>query len=233
LGAFTSKQTVPSLVNLKLSQASTLLKSDGFTLTVDSPETSATVPKGEIMSQSPSSGTVGKSGAAITVRVSDGPNMVALPTNLLGRECAGDTAILHRHAVAASCPQDKAVASTRYASGLVAAVLYRHTTNPVAVPKGASVILQLSTGPGPTTTTTAPTTPTTTTTLAGQGQRAVPDVVGLDYAQAYAAMKKAVLYFTTTGPGAGTTTWTKVTSESPAAGTMVPYKSTVVLNVSG
>jgi beta-lactam-binding protein with PASTA domain len=46
-------------------------------------------------------------------------------------------------------------------------------------------------------------------------------------------MKKAVLYFTTTGPGAGTTTWTKVTSESPAAGTMVPYKSTVVLNVSG
>jgi serine/threonine protein kinase len=232
-GLFTSKQTVPSLVNLKLSQASSLLKSDGFTLTVESPETSATVPKNEIMSQSPAPGTVGKSGAVITVRVSDGPNMVALPINLLGRECAGDTAILHRHDVAATCPEDKAIGSTRFASGLVAAVLYRHTTNPVAVPKGASVILELSTGPGPTTTTTAPATPTTTTTLAGQGLRAVPDVVGLDYAQTYAAMKKAVLYFTTTGPGAGTTTWTKVVSESPAAGTMVPYKSTVVLNVSG
>ena len=122
--------------------------------------------------------------------------------------------------------RDKAIGSTRFASGLVAAVLYRHTTNPVAVPKGASVILELSTGPGPTTTTTAPATPTTTTTLAGQGLRAVPDVVGLDYAQTYAAMKKAVLYFTTTGPGAGTTTWTKVVSESPAAGTMVPVSYT-------
>jgi hypothetical protein len=232
-GLFTSKQTVPSLVNLKLSQASSLLKSDGFTLTVESPETSATVPKDEIMSQSPAPGTVGKSGAVITVRVSDGPNMVALPTNLLGRECAGDTTILHRHAITATCPADKAIGSTRFASGLVAAVLYQHTTNPVAVPKGASVILELSSGPGPTTTTTAPPPPTTTTTLAGQGLRAVPDVVGLNYAQTYAAMKKAVLYFTTTGPGAGTTTWTKVVSESPTAGTMVPYKSTVVLNVSG
>jgi eukaryotic-like serine/threonine-protein kinase len=234
-GLFTSKQTVPSLVNLKLSQASTLLKSDGFTLTVESPETSATVPKNEIAYQSPAAGTVGKSGAVITVRVSAGPNMEALPTNLLGRECAGDTAILKRHSVTATCPQSKAIASTRYATGRVAAILYGRTTNPVAVPPGSSVILELSTGPGPSspTTTSTTSTPTTTTTLAGEGLRAVPDVVGLDYAQTYAAMKKAVLYFTTTGPGAGTTTWTKVISESPGAGTMVPYKSTVVLDVSG
>ncbi|MGD0054332.1 MAG: protein kinase [Acidimicrobiales bacterium] len=237
-GLFTSKQTVPSLVNLKLSQASTLLKSDGFTISVDTPETSATVPKNEIMFQSPAAGTVGKSGAVITVRVSDGPNMITLPTNLLGRECAGDTAILHRHTVSATCPSDKSIASTRFVTGLVAGVLYGHTTNPVAVPRGASVILELSRGPGPSTTTTtsastttSSTSSTTTTTLAGQGARAVPNVIGLDYAQTYAAMKKAVLYFTTTGPGAGTTTWTKVISESPGAGTMVPYKSTVVLDV--
>jgi len=233
LGLFTSKQTVPSLVNLKLSQASSLLKSDGFTLSVDSPETSATVPKNEIMFQSPAPGTVGKSGAVITVRVSDGPNMITLPTSLLGRECAGDTAILHRHTISATCPSNKSIASTRFAAGLVAAVLYGHTTNPVALPRGASVILELSSGPGPSTTTTtsASTTTSTTTTLAGQGLRAVPNVVGLNYSQTYAAMKKAVLYFTTTGPGAGTTTWTKVISESPGAGTMVPYKSTVVLDV--
>jgi hypothetical protein len=44
-------------------------------------------------------------------------------------------------------------------------------------------------------------------------------------------MKKAVLYFTTEGPGAGTTTWTKVVSETPVAGTKVAYKSTIILHV--
>jgi beta-lactam-binding protein with PASTA domain len=55
--------------------------------------------------------------------------------------------------------------------------------------------------------------------------------VGDDYAQTVAAFQKAVLYFKTTGPGAGTTTWTKVISQTPAAGTLVPYKSTVTLDV--
>jgi hypothetical protein len=124
----------------------------------------------------------------------------------------------------------------------VARVLYGTTNNPVAVPTGATVILELSTGPGPTsgtttTTTTSPTgatttsTSTTTTTLAGQADRAVPNVVGMNQAEVYAAMKKAVLYFTTTGPGAGTTQWTTVISQSPVAGTLVPYKSYVVLHV--
>jgi beta-lactam-binding protein with PASTA domain len=53
----------------------------------------------------------------------------------------------------------------------------------------------------------------------------------MNQAEVFAAMKKAVLYFTTTGPGAGTTKWTTVISESPAAGTMVPWKSSVTLTV--
>ena len=59
----------------------------------------------------------------------------------------------------------------------------------------------------------------------------MPNVIGDDYAETVAAMQKAVLYFTTVGHGAGTTKWTKVISESPAAGTMVPYKSLVTLTV--
>jgi beta-lactam-binding protein with PASTA domain len=55
--------------------------------------------------------------------------------------------------------------------------------------------------------------------------------VGLDYAQTYAAFKKAGLYFSTSGHLAGTTKWTQVVSETPAAGTLVPYKSTVSLVV--
>jgi len=55
--------------------------------------------------------------------------------------------------------------------------------------------------------------------------------VGDDPAEVNTAMKKAVLYYTTVGPGAGTTTWTTVVSESPAAGTEVAWKSTVTLTV--
>jgi beta-lactam-binding protein with PASTA domain len=45
-------------------------------------------------------------------------------------------------------------------------------------------------------------------------------------------MTTADLYYTTTGPGAGTTpTWTKVVSENPGAGTMVKKLSTVILTV--
>jgi len=57
----------------------------------------------------------------------------------------------------------------------------------------------------------------------------------MDPAQVYTALKAAGLFYSTKGPGAGTATtagtWTKVVSTIPAAGTMVPYKSTVTLNV--
>ena len=82
-----------------------------------------------------------------------------------------------------------------------------------------------------TTTTLKSATPVTTTTTAATGLRPVPNVVGMNYAQAVAAMHTALLYFTTTGHGAGTTTWTVVLSENPGAGTMVKAKSTVTLTV--
>jgi serine/threonine-protein kinase len=242
LGVFTAKNAVPTLTGETLSQATATLQSDGFTLKENPPGTSATVPANEIMSQSPVAGSKAKAGTAITVKFSEGPEMVTMPAYLFGETCTIATTRLHRLGVTASCPSAKAIASQRIASGEVARVLYGTTNNPVAVPTGATVILELSTGPGPTsgtttTTTTSPTgatttsTSTTTTTLAGQADRAVPNVVGMNQAEVYAAMKKAVLYFTTTGPGAGTTQWTTVISQSPVAGTLVPYKSYVVLHV--
>jgi PASTA domain len=110
------------------------------------------------------------------------------------------------------------------------------------VPRGATVILLRSKGTSAstttttapaTTTTTSPTTATTTTTTTptNTGPRAVPNVIGDDYAQADAAFKKAVLFFTTTGHDAGTTKWTKVIAENPGAGTKVPYRSSVTLTV--
>ena len=240
LGLFASKHAVPVLTNMTMTQAAQKLSGDGFTLSVARHAPSNVVPVNEIISQSPVAGTSGKSGLAITVILSSGPILVTLPTSLIGETCAAATAKLHALKLAATCNQT--MASTRLASGLVAEVLSHSTKNPLAVPAHSIVNLVVSTGPGTTTTTTvaatttttAPTgstTTTTTTTIAGEGLRAMPNVVGMDQAQVYAAMRKAQLFFSTRGPGAGTTKWTTVVSEVPAAGTSVKWHSNVILNV--
>jgi serine/threonine-protein kinase len=225
-GVFSKSHTVPTLTGLTLKQATASVKTDGFILSVVDVE-SSTVPKSEIVSQSPTSGTSASSGSTITVKVSLGPKLVTLPTTLVHRSCAGAIAALKTLHVTATCPSADEVYSSTVPLNDVAKVLYNKTVNPLAVPSGSSVILEISKGPS----TTPPTTPTTTTTLAGQGLRAVPNVIGDTYAEADAAFAKAVLYFTTTGTDAGTTKWTDVISENPGAGTLVPYKSSVTLTV--
>jgi eukaryotic-like serine/threonine-protein kinase len=245
LGLFNSEHTVPSLTNVDYRQAGQLLKGDGFTLSVVSHQNSASVPRNQIISQNPAAGTTGKAGLVITVTVSDGPVMVTLPTKLIGEDCTTATGQLAALHVTALCPSSAAVASNTVPVGHIVRVTYHASANPVSVPIRSSVTLVLSTGPATTTTvagattttnatpttTTTSATPTTTTTLAGQGLRPVPNVVGMNQAQVYAAFKKAQLFFTTRGPNAGTTKWTKVLSEVPAAGTMVKWKSTIILNV--
>ena len=228
-GLFSKSYSVPNLVGKSVKQASAAIKSDSFTLSVTNRVDSAKVPVGNIVTQTPVAGTSEKSGSTITVSVSKGPVLVTMPTNLVGKSCAAATAQLSALHVTATCPATAAIFSPTVPLNDVARVLYQKGQNPLVVPLRAGVTLSLSKGPAPSTTTT--TTSTTTTTLAGQGLRAVPNVVGDNQVQLVAAMKKAVLYYTTTGPNANTTKWTKVVSENPAAGTMVPYKSSVTLTV--
>jgi serine/threonine-protein kinase len=260
-GYLSAKHTAPNIAGLTLAEASTLVKNDGLTLDVTSRIASSTVTSGDIISEIPAAGTSVSGGSILKVVVSSGPAavLVTLPTNLLGTSCASATAALATLHVTATCPSTSTVASASVPLGLVAQVKYLTTTNPLAVPKGAAVVLVTSSGPttvattAPTTTapvstapaTTAPTTtspsttspstaPTTTTTAAATSV-AMPNLVGMDQAQVATAMKTAGLYYSTKGTGAGTATsaptWTRVVSTLPAAGTTVPYKSTVVLNV--
>ncbi len=241
LGLLSQDHVVPNLTNLTATQASQLLKGDGFTLTVNQHQVSQSVPVNEILDQVPAAGAKAKSGLVITVTISSGPTLVKLPTGLLGRSCAFDTAKLALARIKAQCPTSETESSATVPVGEVAAVLYRTSRNPVSVPRGATVVLALSKGPSTgTTTTTLPstgtttsttTTSTTTTTLAGEGLRAMPNVVGFDQAQVIAAMKKAELYYETKGPGADSPAWKSVVSEEPAAGTMVKWHATVILNV--
>ncbi len=239
LGAFKSSYAVPNLVGQTTKQASSAIASDGFTLDVKDVN-SATVPINQIVSQTPVAGDKAKSGSVIDVNVSKGPNIVTLPRSLVGETCSQAAAQLTALHVSSTCPANRRIPSNVIPVNHVFRVLYDGRANPLVVPKGASVILERSSGTPASTTTTAPvttttaatgTTTTTTTMPASTGTVAVPNVVGDDYSQTLAAFKKAVLYFTTTGHDAGTTKWTKVLSETPGAGTSVPYKSTVTLTV--
>lgn len=248
LGLFNSNHTVPSLIGLTYQQAGNAIAGDGFTLSETAKVHSSTYPVNTIVTQSPQSGTNAKSGLTIDVTMSEGPTLVTLPTALIGKDCVSDTAALAKVHVVAQCPISSSIYSANIPSGKVARLLYQKTPNPLAVPVRSTVVLQLSKGVNPattttttisnTTTTTAPTstttstsTSTTTTTVASHPKVKVPNVVGMDQAQTFAAFRTAQLYFTTHGPGAGTTKWTKVLSEVPAAGTLVAWHSSVSLNV--
>ena len=206
---------------------------------------SATIPKGEIVDQTPVSGTSAKAGLVIYVTISDGPVMVTMPAHLVGEDCSTATSQLAALKVTAQCPAIQAIVST-IPSGRVARVLYRGSVNPTTVPKGSTVTLQLSKGAtGTTTTTTTTTVPVTTTTKPGTtttststtttttpaATEAMPNVAGMTRAQVFAAMKAASLYFSTRGPGANSTKWTTAVSSVPVAGTRVKKLSTVIINV--
>ena len=242
LGFFATKHPVPSLVGLNYQRASAQLTAEGLTLHVSQHAHSPSVPINDIVSQVPAPGSQASSGQSVNVTVSDGPVVVVLP-NVLGQDCVSATAQLAAVHVTAQCPSSAAVVSSTIPSGRVASVIYKNTTDPPSVPVGGSVTLALSTGPAviptTTTTTTAPATTTppttapvaTTTTAPGEGPRAVPNVVGDSRSQVYAAMRAASLYFSTTGPGSNSPTWTTVVAQSPAAGTVVPWHSSVALQV--
>ena len=241
-GLLTQSHTVPSLVGLTTSQAASQLSAEGLTVRVAKHERSGTIAAHEIIAQSPAAGSSAKAGTTVTVTVSDGAGRITVPA-VAGETCAVATAALKKVGIGATCPSTAYVVSSRGA-GQVVSVLYHGFSNPASVPPGATVVLALSKGPTPTTTTpttTAPTPTTTTpaptttvpatTTVAGTGPRPVPNVIGMDQSQTFAAFKKAVLFFRTKGPGSANGTWTTVVSTIPAPGTMVPYRSTIIVNV--
>ena len=59
----------------------------------------------------------------------------------------------------------------------------------------------------------------------------MPNFVGMGRASVFSEMYSAQLYYKTQGPGANSTSWTRVVGEIPAAGTMIHPFSTVILDV--
>jgi len=245
LGYFSTSHTVPSVVGLSIAEAATVVKADGYTVHVTSNVASSTVPANAIISQSPAAGSTLTSGGSLNVVVSVGANLVTLPTSLVGRSCASAVALVNALQLNAVCPGKLRRASGVVPAGDVIEVRYQATTNPIAVPHGATLTLVVSTGKAstPTTTTTSTSTPTTTTsttttttvppttTTVPAGYVKVPNLTGLSHAAANAALGAAQLYYDTTGPGSHSPNWTSVVKTVPAAGTVVKRLSAVLVYV--
>ncbi|MGC8498521.1 MAG: protein kinase domain-containing protein [Acidimicrobiales bacterium] len=240
-GLFSAHQAIPRLEGLTVAQATSQLTADGFSVSVTRHVASGSVARGAIISQSPAAGVSAGSGQVISVTVSSGPTVVTLPS-VTGQSCTAAQVALGRVGVHGACPASAAVVSTLPA-GQVVEARYHGVTDPSSVARGATITLVLSSGPSgaaptnpSTTTTTAPaatstTVAPTTATVAGQGPRPVPNVIGLGPTATVAAFRHAVLFFSPKGPGATTGAWTKVVSTLPSPGTMVPYRSTIIVNV--
>ena len=69
----------------------------------------------------------------------------------------------------------------------------------------------------------------TTSGRAGHALRRVPRLIGLSRARVYAAMRAASLFFRTSGPGSSNGQWRYAVRQTPAAGTLVRWHSTIAI----
>ena len=72
----------------------------------------------------------------------------------------------------------------------------------------------------------------TTSRQPGHALRRLPRLTGLTRTQVYDAMRRASLFFRTVGPGGANGKWRYVLHQTPAAGTLVRWHSTLVVTTS-
>jgi serine/threonine-protein kinase len=146
---------VPSVLGFNQTQAESLLRNAGFRAD-PRPETSPTVPAGEVMAQDPPAGTMADRDSVVVIVVSSGKETVTVP-EVAGQSEASAANLLGQRGFQVQSGQD-------FSSTVPAGAVIR--TSPAAgttVEPGSTVTIVVSAGPEPTTTTS--TTPTTTTTV--------------------------------------------------------------------
>ena len=198
-----SSVSVPNVVGQSEQAAGAALRQAGLN-PVASLVSSATVPSGLVVSQSPQAGDDAKKGARVSIVVSQGPASAAL-TDVDGLSADKAAAQLRK---AGFKPTTKAQASSSVKTGLVIA------TEPPAgteIEVGSSVTLLVSSGPAPV---------------------RVPDVVGQSQAAAEADLSNAELAVgTVTKKVSSTQTAGTVVAQSPMAGSSLHAGEKVELTV--
>jgi beta-lactam-binding protein with PASTA domain len=196
--------SVPNVVNLTQTAATTAITNAGLVLGTVTTAASSTVAAGSVISQTPTAGTPVTPGSAVNLVVSTGPVSVPDVVNLT--QTAATTAITNAGLIVGTV--------TNAASSTVAAgsVVSQTPTAGTPVAPGTAVNLTVSTGPAPV---------------------SVPDVVNLTQTAATTAITNAGLIIgTVTTAASSTIAAGSVISQTPTAGTPVVPGSAVNLVVS-
>jgi beta-lactam-binding protein with PASTA domain len=216
---------VPDVTGLPLPDAQQQLTAKGFKVAVK--RVASTRPKGIVIGQEPVAGVTAVSGTTVTLNVSSGVKPVVVPRVLGQTQGAAVDALtkLGLKPVLKNVPSDKPVGT----------VVGQNPPAGKEVDKGSKVVLNVSTGTGPSTTTVATTTTATTTTGATTttvaGPVRTPRVAGLAQTPALRrlnvlGLRPIVVYVRSSRPA------NTVVAQLPAPSTTLRRGSRVRVNVS-
>ncbi len=202
--AYTKSQlvTVPAMVGMTPAAAKEALAPDDVSLTVSGEDFSAAVPKGVILTTTPTAGSTIERGDNVTVRTSAGPQMVKLP-KVAGVKQSKAEADLRALGLTSATSEEF---SDSVAKGLVISSAPKAGTS---VQVGAEVNLVVSKGPPPVT---------------------VPNVVTMDRDSAVAKLKSLGLKVIVRNQ-LPVVVVGRVYSQDPGPGTVLPKGSTVTITL--
>jgi beta-lactam-binding protein with PASTA domain/predicted Ser/Thr protein kinase len=193
-----AEKTVPSVVNLQVGVAQTLVQNAGLTPNLIYRTSRAA--NGTVIAQSPLGGVKADSGSTVTLTVSQGLGNTTVPT-VVNLPQATATKDLGKHGLKVS--QVVQEASSNVATG---SVTRTDPASGVSVPVGSQVTLFVS---------------------SGKPQVSVPDVTGENQSQATADLHKAGFSVTTSNQESSTATAGNVISQSPSGNSQAATGSSV------
>jgi beta-lactam-binding protein with PASTA domain len=206
-GATSSTSTsVPNVVGDTQASATTALNTAGFVVGTVSQQSSGTVASGSVISESPAAGANVANGSPVSLVISSGKPLVAVPDVVGDAQASATSAVTGAGLVVGTVTQQS---SSTIASG---GVISESPAAGADVANGSAVNLVLS---------------------SGKAAIAVPNVVGDTQASATSVVTGAGLVVgTVTQQSSSTVASGSVISESPAAGTDVASGSAVALVIS-
>jgi len=213
---------VPDVTGLPLADAQQKLTAKGFKAEVK--RVASSRPEGIVIGQEPVAGVTAASGTTVTLNVSSGIKPVLVPRVVGQTQGAAVDALtkLGLKPVLKNVPSDKPVGT----------VVGQNPPTGKEVETGAKVVVNVSTGAGPSTATVATTTTTTgATTTTASGPVRVPRVVALAQTPALRrlnvlGLRPTVVYVRSSQPA------NRIVAQLPAPGTILRRGSRVRVNIS-
>jgi RHS repeat-associated protein len=198
--------TVPNVVGTPQISAESAITGTGLTVGNITQAHSATVPAGNVISQSPAGGSTAYEGSYVDLTVSLGPVMVSVPNVAGMTQAAAQSAITAIGLTVGAVTQDHSLIVP------AGSVMSQSPVGGASVPQGSAVDIVVSTGPG---------------------MVSVPHVLGMPQAQAQASITGAGLAVGTVMEAYSETVVAGyVITENPAAGVSIIEGSVVSLTMS-